>query len=128
MAKKKTLAKLKQEAQKVFNAYIRKRDEGKPCISCGQLKPLQAGHYYPVSTHDGLRYEEDNVHGECAYCNCFNEGHLIGYTHKLYNKIGQERFDRINRLASEYKKKGYKFSRSELEELIKEYKLKLKEL
>ena len=47
MAKSKTLGKLKQEAQIVFNAFIRKHDEGKSCISCNENKPLQAGHYYP---------------------------------------------------------------------------------
>ena len=122
MKKPKTLPKLKQDAQKLFNAFIRRRDEGKPCISCGQYKPLQAGHFYPVSTHDGLRFDEDNAHGEDAYCNCFNEGHLIGYAENLLIRIGPERFDALKQRAAEYKQNGYKFSRTELQEIIEKYR------
>lgn len=120
--KTKTLGKLKLDVQKVFNAWVRRRDEGSPCISCGEYKTLQAGHFYPVSTHDGLRYDEDNVHGECAGCNCFNEGHLIAYGEWLPLRIGPERFDALKKRAAEYKQKGYKFSRSELLEIIEKYR------
>ncbi len=68
MAKKhKTLGKLKQEAQKAFNKYIRLRDSGAgffTCISCGMTKStdeMDAGHFYPVQGYDGLRFNEDNV-------------------------------------------------------------------
>lgn len=122
MAKKtKTLGKLKQDAQKAFNAYIRKRDEGKPCISCGEYKPLQAGHYYPVSTYDGLRFDEDNCHGECARCNCWDEGHLIAYRENLIERIGHGRLNALWVNASLYKLNGYKFGRAEVEEIRKKY-------
>ena len=122
MKKQKTLGKLKQAAQKIFNAFIRQRDEAYPCISCGEYKPLQSGHYFPCSTHDGVRFDEDNVHGECAYCNCFNEGHLIGYGENLPGRIGVERFEALKQRAADYKKFGHKWSRSELEEIIQTYK------
>ena len=73
--KSKSLPKLKADLQKVFNQFIRLRDQDKPCISCGQVKLLQAGHYYPVQGYEGLRFDEFNVHGECAGCNCFNQAH-----------------------------------------------------
>ena len=93
-----------------------------PCISSGQHVELQAGHFFPVSTHDGLRFDEDNCHGESAYSNCFDEGHLIPYRENLLQRIGQERFDALYQRAADYKKYGHKWTRSELEELIKKYK------
>lgn len=120
--KKKTLPQLKKQLQTVFNAYIRKRDEGKPCISCGKIKTLQAGHYFSVKGYDGLRYDVDNVHGECSGCNCFDESHLIGYGENLIKRIGQEKYNRLKERAADYKKNGYKWMRYELEELINYYK------
>lgn len=125
MAKKQSgisLPKLKAKAQEVFNAYIRERDKDLPCISCGQYKTLQAGHYYPVKGYDGLRYDLDNVHGECAGCNCFDEGHLISYGENLKHKIGEQRMAELKQRAAEYKKNGKKWSRSELMDIIKKYK------
>lgn len=124
--KKKTLPKLKAELQIVFNSYIRERDKGKPCISCGQFKPLQAGHFYPVKGYDFLRFNEDNVHGECAGCNCFDEGHLINYHENLITRIGKDRVDQLKEMARDYKMNGHKWTRSELEAMIERYKNKLK--
>jgi len=126
--KAKSLPKLKQECQIVFNAYIRKRDQGKPCISCGRIRPLQAGHYWAVKICDGLRFDEDNVHGECSGCNCFDACHLIPYTENLKAKIGDKRYNELKERASDYRKYGYRWSRSEIIELIDYYKQKIKEL
>jgi len=128
MAKTVTIPKLKAKAQLVFNAYIRERDKDQPCISCGQFKTLQAGHYYPVQGYDGLRFNEDNVHGECAGCNCFDEGHLIGYGGYLVLRIGVDRLTALGKQAKDYKHNGYKFSRHELLEIIALYKKKITEL
>lgn len=125
--KAKSLPKLKAEAQKVFNSYIRKRDEGKPCISCGEKRTLQAGHFYAVGGYDALRYNEDNVNGECAGCNCFSESHLILYGLNLEYRIGFERVQKLHELAKDYKMNGYKWSKPEVMEIIETYKQKLKE-
>lgn len=125
MKKKKTLAKLKQDLQKVFNKYIRTRDEGKPCISCGQYKDLEAGHYYAVQGYDALRFDPDNVHGECAGCNRFNESHLIHYGLNLARRIGSKRYAELIDRAVQYKKGGFKWDRSEILEMIEQYKQKL---
>ena len=58
-----SVAQLKLKAQKVFNAYIRKRDEGLPCISCGTGQPQHAGHYFSAGHNSKLRFEERNVGG-----------------------------------------------------------------
>lgn len=128
MKKAKSLPKLKAELQKIFNEFIRLRDKDKPCISCGQFKELQAGHYYSVKGYDGLRFDELNCAGECAGCNCFDESHLIGYGENLLERIGAVNFGILKMRAATYKRMGYKWSRSELEEKIQYYKNKVAEL
>lgn len=128
MKKAKSLPKLKAELQLIFNEWIRLRDSGQPCISCGQIKPLQAGHYFPVQGYDGLRYNPLNVNGECSYDNCFNESHLINYGINLKNKIGESAYNELIQQAENYKKYGSKFSRTELLEMIAFYKNEIKNL
>lgn len=109
------------KAQRIFNAYIRKRDEGKPCINCNKMRTLQAGHFYPTSTHSWLRFDEDNVHGECKQCNYFNsQSHAYGYRVNLAHRIGKERFEALEvRAALKQTMHDAKFI---YEEVIKRYK------
>lgn len=130
-----TLPALKKKAQIAFNEYIRKRDlqgcDHFKCISCGEIKPerfMHAGHFYNVGHYDGLRFNEDNCHGQCNHCNTFLHGNLIEYRDNLFFKIGAERFETLKIKAGLYKRNGYKFSRFELEELLKDLKKKIKEL
>ncbi len=126
--KKKSLPKMKKDLQDIFNLYIRLRDEGKPCISCGKTKLLQAGHFYPTQGYDGLRFNEFNVHGECGYCNLFDQMHLLNYAANLPGRIGNENCEALKAAAASYKRDGHKWSRSELEALTVVYKAKIKEL
>lgn len=129
MKKTKSLPKLKNELKLIFNQYIRKRDEGLPCISCGINKPyLQAGHYFPVQGYDGLRFNEFNVNGECPGCNNFDSSHLIHYGDNLRAKIGEDAYLHLKEMAHTYKRDGGKWSRSELINLIAHYKWKLSEM
>lgn len=128
MKKAKSLPKLKADLQKVFNEFIRLRDKDQPCISCGQFKPLQAGHYYSVKGYDGLRFDEDNCNGECEYDNIYNESHLIGYGIRLTEKLGMDKYNALIERAATYKRQGYKWSRSEIEEKIKHYKAEIASL
>jgi len=123
-----SLPALKKKVQMVFNEYIRLRDQGKPCIACGKKRELQAGHFFPVGRYDGLRFNEDNVHGECRACNYYDEAHLIYYSQNLLKKIGEERYEALKSAAAEYKKSGYKWSRAELLELLAKYKTKVNQL
>jgi len=127
--KKLTVGKIKKKLQIVFNKYIRERDIDKPCISCGKFFPdKDAGHFFATQGYDGLRFDEDNVNGECKGCNRFDESHLIGYTHNLPNRIGEDNYQALRDKALEYKKSGNKFYRHELLELIEVYKEKIKSL
>jgi hypothetical protein len=75
-----------------------------------------------------LRYDEDNCFGECQYDNCFNDFHLIPYEKNLIKRIGEQRYKELEQRADNYKKNGYKWSKSELIDIIKKYQQKIKEL
>ena len=72
--------------------------------------------------YDGLRFNENNVHGECCRCNGFDDMHLINYNKNLIDRIGQEEFNDLSVRAKNYKMDGYKWTRSELTEMIHRYK------
>jgi len=107
-------------AQQVFNAYIRKRDQGKNCISC--QKPIKgvvnASHYYNSNNHWNVRFNELNVHSSCYRCNCELSGNLIEYGINLEKLIGPDEFIILREEA--YKTR--KFTRDELKEIIEKYK------
>jgi len=115
-------------AQQVFNKYIRLRDKGNKCISCGkdikENEVVHASHYKPAGTCWATRFNEDNVHVSCVKCNNFLSGNLSEYRIRLVNKIGLERVEEIERLSVDTKK----FTIDELKEIINEYKKKIKEL
>lgn len=81
-----------KEAQTVFNQYIRKRDEGKNCISCNQPpKKINAGHYLTTKSHPECRYDPDGCHVQCEYCNTYRSGNITLYRIGLVKKIGIDR-------------------------------------
>ena len=97
-----TKPQLVKKAQVAFNAYIRYRDMGKPCISCG--KPLgsepnsyDAGHYRSVGSAPHMRFVEDNVHGQCKHCNNYLAGNAVEYRKGLVERIGVEAVEAIER-------------------------------
>jgi len=112
--------------QAVFNKYIRTRDEGNPCISCDNpnMKKINASHYYNANNHWSLRFNEDNVHSSCEYCNTHLSGNLIEYRPRLIKKIGIKRFEVLEATAHS----TMKYTREELIELREYYKNKTKEL
>ncbi len=90
---------LKKSAQSAFNAWIRKRDEGKGCISCGSQNDIQGGHFYSAGHYSNLRFHEDNVHSQCMRCNYFLSGNLNEYRKNLENKIGIEKLLNLDHLS-----------------------------
>jgi hypothetical protein len=114
-----------KEAQKVFNQYINLRDKGNPCISCGKkiTGRVNASHFWNANNHHNVRFDEDNVHSSCITCNQFLSGNLLEYRTRLCSKIGQERFDELEKKARVTRK----FTKDELKEIIKTYKQKIKD-
>lgn len=83
-----------KRAEKACNAYIRKRDEGQGCISCGRhdAEVWNAGHFISVGANRTLRFHEDNIHLQCARpCNKDKGGNIHEYRKGLEKKIGPER-------------------------------------
>ena len=117
---KRTTASLKLQAQRLFNAYIRNRDEGEGCISCGSTNEIQAGHYHSAGQNNHLRFDEDNVNGQCKKCNYFVSGSLAKYRHNLIEKIGKERVEKLDRMAGD--RGVHKTDRFFLIEIIEKYK------
>ncbi|MGV8004542.1 recombination protein NinG [Photorhabdus temperata subsp. temperata] len=121
----KPLSYFRNQAQQAFNAFIRERDKYQPCISCGRFHNGQyhAGHYLTIKAHPELRFDEDNVHKQCAPCNNHLSGNIINYKPCLIEKIGQERFDR---LMSHHALQ--KLKRDDYEQIRDYYKDKLRRL
>lgn len=126
----KTIPQLIEEAQRDFNRYIRLRDRGRGCISCG--RPLQlggvgggfdAGHYRSRGAAGHLRFDEDNCHGQCKFCNSYGGGRHADYRLGLIDRIGPERV-----AALEARNEPVKWTRELLAEIRQTYKAKAKEL
>ena len=114
-----------REAQTVFNKWIRERDKGLACISCGRNtgSKINAGHYLAVGSHPELRFNELNNHLQCEHCNTFLSGNQIQYRAGLIKKIGIEQ---VEWLEGPHEPKKYKID--EIKSIKETYRLKLKSL
>ena len=113
-----------KELQVIFNKFIRARDKGLNCISCGNpAKKENAGHYRSAGGSPEYRFNEKNVHLQCEYCNTFLHGNLIEYRKGLIKKIGLEEVEKL-----ESKTEAKKYSILELIEMKVIYKDKIKKL
>jgi hypothetical protein len=87
-----------REAQAAFNLWIRERDYGLPCISCGQPATQgqrHASHYRSVGAAPQHRFNPLNVHASCAQCNQIKSGNIVEYRIALVQKITAERVEHI---------------------------------
>ena len=122
-------AKLIAKLDKVFSLYIRLRDSENgvfKCISCGKYKRFEqadCGHYVNRQ-HMSLRYSEMNCNAQCRHCNRFLEGNIQGYRRGLIDKYGESNVELLESMQN----KTNKISEFELEEMIKYYQSKVKEL
>jgi len=121
----KTLSDWAKDAQKEFNAYIRERDRGLPCISCERFHQgqIHAGHYRSVGACPELRFEPLNVHGQCAPCNTHKSGNAIEYRAGLVRRIGA---DKVEWLEGPHEPKKYTID--DLKEIKAHYRALTKQL
>lgn len=114
-----------KQAQSAFNEFIRTRDMGNSCISCGRNTgaKMNAGHYRTVGASKETRYDESNCHLQCEHCNSYLSGNIGEYKPRLIEKIGQAAFDR---LMGPHELK--KWTREELQELAKHYRHRTRDL
>lgn len=97
----KPITKLKSEAQSIFNKYVRLRDHGLPCISCGRVmngssfyakaSDIDASHYRSRGAAPQLSFNLHNVHSACTVCNRQLSGNIVSYRLGLIKKIGEEK-------------------------------------
>lgn len=114
----------------VCHEFIRKRDENKSCISCGVTynTTFQAGHFFKAELFSNLKFNENNIHGQCKKCNLFDDGNESGYRVGLMQRYGKEFLSELNELAGDSKKNDYHWDREELEKIRVYYKSKLNNL
>lgn len=127
-----------KEAQQAFNEWVRCRDEGLPCISCGQLNPValgpggvwDAGHFLSRGAHPEKRFLEDNCHRQCKVCNAGSAKNPAKaltvqkqYEEGLMSRIGPERLEAVKAPMP-----VHKWTREELIAIKEKYRNKTKEL
>ncbi len=117
-----------KEAQKAFNEFVRLRDKGEPCISCGRPDPQEpntrdCSHYRSVGSAPELRFEELNAHASCKYCNRHLSGNIVEYRIRLKEKIGYRSLAWL-----EGPHNPLKLTIDDLQQIIKTYRAKIKEI
>ena len=114
-----------REAQASFNRWIRARDAGHPCISCGRHHQgqIHAGHFLGTGARPELRFDERNVNLQCQPCNTHLSGNLLMYRIGLIAKIG---LAAVEELEGPHEPKKYTIP--ELQAIKAEYIRKTKEL
>jgi hypothetical protein len=112
--------------QKVFNTYIRTRDKDKNCISCNKklIGKYDAGHFFSVGAYPNLRFNENNVFGQCVHCNRDKHGNVKEYDLRLQNILSIEEY---NQLLNDRNKPAL-LTIEDVKELIAIYRVKTKEL
>jgi hypothetical protein len=125
-----TLPQLIKVAQSAFNAYVRARDAGKCCISCGNQLPIDAiggafdcGHYRSVGSAPHLRFDELNAHGQCKHCNRYLSGNHVEYRKGLIARLGEDAVDCL-----ECDQEARKYSKNDLISLTEEYRRRAREV
>ena len=130
LAAMETYPQLLKKAQAAFNAFIRARDSGKPCISCSvPLSGAQVGgafdcgHYRSVGSSPHLRFHEDNAHGQCKHCNRHLSGNHVAYRLGLVERIGLQAVE-----ALEANDTPSKPTRDQLQAMAKHYRAEARRL
>jgi hypothetical protein len=122
-----TLGELKGLARAVFQRWVRIRDKGLPCISCGTTTgPMDGGHYLKAELYSGLIFHEVNCNGQCQDCNRGKDGNKEGYRPGMVKKYGEHAVMMLE--ASIPTNREYGYRKAELIEIIELYNIKIKDL
>ncbi|CAB4153078.1 Bacteriophage lambda NinG [uncultured Caudovirales phage] len=126
--KNKNLPKIRSDARKPFQQWIRLRDKNLPCISCGAItaKQWDGGHYLKAELFTGLIFHEANCHKQCSYCNDYLSGNELEYRDGLIKRYGIAYVDELESLKTTGR--NYKFTKEQLIELKNYYSNKVKQL
>ncbi len=84
-------------AQDWVNRYVKWRDWGKPCVSCGRPHIFgvtrNASHLKARGSNSFLRFHLWNIHMSCIQCNKDKGGNVAEYIPRLAERIGQDKVD-----------------------------------
>jgi hypothetical protein len=125
------------KAQTAFNAFIRERDEGNPCPSCGTYHPpmvfggqWDCGHFMGVGACPELRFEEKNAYRQCKACNG-GAGRFAAKNATVHDRYRETLIEwygvgLVEWLEGPHEPKHY--SKEELEGIAAKYRRKTREL
>jgi len=114
---------LKSKAKSTFQKWCRERDEGEPCISCGTMDAKwDGGHYFKAELYSSLIFNEMNVNKQCAYCNSWSDGNIIGYRRGLIKKYGKKKVNELEDLGLADKRKAVKRTKMDYINIILRYR------
>ena len=103
-----------KEAQRAWNSYVRARDAGKPCCSCGAMPgqvfggSMDCSHYRSIGAAPHLRFHLHNAAAACVKCNRWLGGNVVSLRAGLVERIGEEKIlaieanNSIRKFSDEY--------------------------
>jgi hypothetical protein len=98
----KTRSDWQREAQRAFNAYVRARDWGKPCVSCGASQGVteyggkfDCGHYRSTGAAPHMRFHTLNAKAQCVRCNRDLSGNAVEMRKGMVAWLGDERVQEL---------------------------------
>lgn len=90
-----------KEAQIAWNFYVRMRDYGKPCASCGAMPEQKFGgtmdcsHYRSVGAAPHLRFHLHNAAAACVRCNRHLAGNVAALRVGMIERFGIDKVEAI---------------------------------
>lgn len=106
-----------REAQVAWNRYVRLRDHGLQCASCGARPAQKRGgtmdcsHYRSVGSAPHLRFHLHNAAAACVRCNRDLSGNVVELRKGLIERIGLQKVEeleadnRVRKFDSDYLKR-----------------------
>lgn len=125
--KTKSYPKLKKELDAIYSKYIRMIhadvNGNVRCITCGKVLPWKEAQccHWISRNHLSTRWDFRNTNPGCVGCNVFGSGKLDEYAIWLIKNYGEGVLEELNAL----KHTTVKYSKSDLEQKIAEYKQKV---
>ncbi len=103
--KKLSRSRMIKEADRVASLFIRERDKGKPCITCGASWQDNHQNWHFISRrHLNTRWEERNQNWQCRKCNLWGAWEQYKYWLAIDRLYGAWTANQIMRLANDSSK------------------------